>query len=74
MKTKNIPVTRSGEVKTINVVAFVHKVLDEMSDNGKLQCSMHNLKDESTTVLIANDVCVTIHIQSFATAKKGGML
>ena len=69
MKTKNLPITRTGEVKTSKATAAIAKMLQAISPNGKLQGSMYNSDNESTFVFVANGVCATFHIQNI---KKGG--
>lgn len=64
MKTKKLLNTRSGEVKTVNAVAAIHKILEEMSPDGTLDCQMQSSKTEARFIFISGGVCATFHLQA----------
>lgn len=62
MKSKSI-VSKSGDVKVVNAVSTIHKILDEIAVNGKLNCQMSTTQEDVSFVFISNGVCVTCHVQ-----------
>lgn len=73
MKTESFQTHRSGEVKTVNAVATIHKVLEQISSGGKIHCQMTNSDDESVLVFIGNGICATFDIQEFQPMQEGGV-
>ena len=69
MKTK----TKQGQVKVVNALATIHQILDEIAPNGKLNCKMNILQNESTFTFTTSGVCATFHIQEIG-QKEGGKL
>lgn len=72
MKTKTLPTNQSGKVKTVNAVAAIHKILEELSIDGRIDCQMENKKEESTFVFLSKGVAVTLHMKKVKLSKKGG--
>lgn len=70
MKTEQL-VSKSGDVKVVNAVSTIHKILDEISENGKLNCQMNSTQNDLSFVFISNGVCVTCHVQAFSPVQEG---
>lgn len=62
---------RQGTVKVVNALATIHKIFDEIAPNGKLNCKMNILQNESTFTFTASGACATFHIQEIG-QKEGG--
>lgn len=70
MKTKTI-VSKVGDVKVVNAVSTIHKILDEISENGRINCQMLSTENDVSFVFIANGVCMTCHVQDMPIMKGG---
>ena len=70
MKTEQI-VSKSGDVKVVNAVSTIHKILDSIAENGKLNCQMDTTQTDVSFVFIANGVCVTCHVQELNPVQEG---
>lgn len=63
MNTKN----RQGEVKVVNALASIHKILDEIAPDGKIFCRMQTSDNNALFTSTHNGIEATFRIQ------KGGI-
>lgn len=67
MKTKTISTRKAGDVKVVNALASIHKILDEIAPNGTIHCKMNTRKNGAKFVF-SND-----GIEAVFQIKKGGI-
>ena len=68
MKSKTIPNRKAGDVKVVNALASIHKILDEIAPNGMIHCKMNTRKNGAKFVF-SND-----GIEAVFQIRKGGVL
>lgn len=67
MKTKTITTRKAGDVKVVNALASIHKILDEIAPNGMIHCKMNTRKNGARFVFTNNGIEAVLQI------RKGGI-
>jgi len=60
--------TKQGEVKVVNALAAIHKILDEIAPSGKIDCQMTTSGKQAKFIFNSNGIEATFQI------RKGGVL
>lgn len=65
-KTKTLTVQRQGDVKVVNVLASIHKILEEIAPSGMINCQMMTGSTQAKFIFKSNGVEAIFQI------RKGG--
>ena len=64
MELKTLPTTaRKGDVRVVNAVASIHKILDELAPNGIIFCNMQISNDGAVFEMSKNGIKATFRVE-----------